>query len=174
MEGPNPLTNETRAEFRAARAAPAGDAAMTSEELRRWAVLLDSAFTVPGTRIRFGLDAILGLVPFLGDLTASLFTAAILLSGFRRRIPAIVQARMVANVGIDMFIGTIPILGDLFDVAWKANLRNLDLLERHARPGVPPTSADYLVVFLFVGAVGALLTAPILLVAGVLWEFGFV
>jgi hypothetical protein len=114
--------------------------------LRRWAVLLDSVFRVPGTRIRFGFDALVGLVPGIGDLSAPLFTAMILATGFSMRVPAIVQARMVLNAAIDMAIGLVPLLGDLADVAWKANLRNVALLERHAQPGVPPSRSDYIFV----------------------------
>ena len=111
--------------------------------LRRWAVLLDSIFVIPGTRVRFGLDAIVGLVPGLGDVVAPVFTIAVLATGLRMRVPAVVLARMVLNAGIDMLIGLVPVLGDLADIAWKADLRNVALLERHARPGVAPSSSDY-------------------------------
>ena len=116
--------------------------------LRRWAVVLDSLFRVPGTSIRFGLDAIVGLIPGIGDLASPVYTSLILLEGFRRRVPAVVQARMVLNAAIDMGMGLVPLLGDIADVAWKANLRNLALLERHVGPGMPPTRGDYV----FVGA----------------------
>jgi hypothetical protein len=118
------------------------------DALRRWAVLLDSYFRVPGTNIRFGVDAIVGLIPGLGDISTPVFAGMLLLQAVRMRLPLVVQARMVLNAGLDMLLGLVPILGDLVDVAWKANLRNLALLERHARPGVPPASTDYL----FVGA----------------------
>ena len=72
--------------------------------LRRWAVLLDSYFRVPGTRIRFGLDAIIGLVPGLGDFSAPVFAAVLIATGFRMRVPAIVQFRMVLNAGLDMVL----------------------------------------------------------------------
>ena len=122
---------------------PSADGARTLDALRRWAILLDSAFRVPGTSIRFGLDAILGLLPGLGDLASPIYTGVILLEGLRRRLPAVVQARMVLNAAIDMGIGLVPLLGDMADVAWKANLRNLALLERHVRPGVAPRGTDY-------------------------------
>ena len=113
------------------------------ELLRRWAVILDSMFKVPGTNIRFGVDAIVGLVPGLGDMVAPVFTIAVLGTALKKRVPAVVMARMVLNAGIDMLIGLVPILGDLADIAWKADLRNVALLERHARPGVAPSSSDY-------------------------------
>ena len=133
--------------------------------LRRWAVLLDSKFAVPGTRIRFGIDALIGLVPGLGDLTAPIYTAFILGTAFRMRIPAVIQARMVLNAAIDMLVGIVPVLGDVADVAWKANLRNMALLERYASPGVPPTRGDYLFVFLCLAAVALIALIPILLIA---------
>jgi len=142
--------------------------------LRRWAVILDSFFRVPGTNIRFGFDAIVGLVPGLGDLVAPVFTVALLATGLRMRVPLIVQARMVLNALIDMIIGLVPILGDLADVAWKADLRNVALLERHARPGVPPRRADYLFVFLCIGLVIAAAAVPIVLLIWVLTRFPLV
>ncbi|CAN5428830.1 DUF4112 domain-containing protein [soil metagenome] len=137
----------------------------TDEALRRWAVLLDSAFRIPGTNIRFGLDALVGLFPGFGDLASPLFTVALLLEGTRRRLPAVVQARMVLNAGIDMLLGLVPLLGDMADVAWKANLRNLALLERHARPGTEPGTGDYVFVFVCIGAVVLMALVPVLLVA---------
>ena len=139
------------------------------DALRRWAVLLDSVFRVPGTRIRFGFESIAGLVPGLGDIASPLFTAALLVEGLRRRLPLVVQARMVLNAAIDVAIGLVPLLGDLADVAWKANLRNLALLERHAaRPGLPPTRADYIFVAICLAVVAVVAILPILLLAWVI------
>jgi hypothetical protein len=114
--------------------------------LRKWAVLLDSAFQVPGTRLRFGLDPIVGLLPGAGDLVTGFFSVMILLHSVRLRIPKVVVARMVLNTGLDLLVGAVPLLGDLFDAGFKANLRNMALLERHARPGVPPERSDYVFV----------------------------
>lgn len=142
--------------------------------LRRWAVLLDSAFRVPGTNFRFGFDAIIGLVPGLGDLVAPIFTVAVLATGLHMRVPAIVQARMVLNAAIDMLMGLVPLLGDLADAAWKADLRNVALLERHARPGVPPTSADYWFVIVCIGLVVLIAAVPVLLLLWILTRFSLV
>jgi Domain of unknown function (DUF4112) len=109
--------------------------------LRRWAVLLDSAFAIPGIPVRFGFDALLGLLPAIGDLATPAFTVLLLASGVRMRVPVVVLARMVMNAGIDALVGLVPIAGDLVDVGWKANLRNLELLERHAVPGTPASRA---------------------------------
>jgi uncharacterized protein DUF4112 len=136
--------------------------------LRRWAVLLDAAFRVPGTNIRFGLDALLGLVPGLGDLSTPVFAIAIIATGLRMRVPLVVQARMVLNAAIDMLIGLVPLAGDLVDVAWKANLRNMALLERHARPGVAPSKGDYVFVYVCVIALVFIAVAPIVIIVWLL------
>lgn len=134
--------------------------------LRRWAVLLDAAFRIPGTNIRFGVDALLGLVPGLGDVSAPIFTIALLVEGTRRRLPAVVQARMVLNAMLDMLMGIVPLAGDLVDVAWKANLRNMALLERHAAtPGAAPTRGDYVFVAVCIGVMVLVALVPILLLA---------
>lgn len=135
------------------------------EALRRWAVLLDSAFGIPGTRFRFGLDAIIGLIPGIGDIATPAFSAMLLIQAVRMRIPLVVQARMVLNAAIDMVTGLVPVLGDLVDIGWKANLRNLALLERHARPGVPPARSDYIVVMLWVIVLAFVALAPIVVLA---------
>jgi len=114
--------------------------------LRRWAVLLDSAFAIPGIPVRFGLDALLGLVPGIGDLATPAFTVLLLATGVRMRVPVVVLARMVLHAGVDALIGLVPVAGDLADVGWKANLRNLELLERHAVPGTPASRGDVWVV----------------------------
>lgn len=140
----------------------------TLDALRRWAVLLDSAFRVPGTPIRFGVDAIVGLIPGIGDISTPAFAALILVQAVRMRLPLVVQARMVLNAAIDMVLGLVPLLGDLVDVAWKANLRNLALLERHARPGVPPARSDYLFVWVGIALLAIIALAPIVLLSWLL------
>jgi hypothetical protein len=95
--------------------------------------LLDSAFLIPGTRYRFGFDALVGLVPGLGDAIGAVFSGYIILQASRLGAPKSVVTRMIANVAVDTLVGAIPLLGDLFDVAWKSNLRNVALLESHLR-----------------------------------------
>ena len=145
---------------------PANPAAL--DALRRWAVLLDSRFRVPGTSIRFGLDAIIGLIPGLGDISTPVFAGLLLVQAVRMRLPLIVQARMVFNAGLDMLMGLVPILGDLADVGWKANLRNLALLERHARPGIPPRRGDYVFVILCLMLLVVIAILPVVLLAWLL------
>jgi hypothetical protein len=146
----------------------------TLDALRRWAVLLDSAFRVPGTNVRFGLDAIIGLFPGLGDISTPAFAGLILLQAVRMRLPIVVQGRMVLNAAIDMLVGLVPVLGDLVDVAWKANLRNLALLERHARPGVPPSRTDYVFVVVCLVLLALIALTPIVLLVWLLSSFKLV
>ena len=144
------------------------------EVLRRWAVLLDSRFRLPGTRIRFGIDALLGLVPVVGDMAAPAFTAVLLVQAIRLRLPLVVQARMVLNAAVDMLVGLVPVFGDAADVLWKANLRNLALLERHAQPGVPPRKGDYIFVFLCLAVLALIAFIPLILLFWLLSRFPLV
>ena len=144
------------------------------DALRRWAVLLDSAFRVPGTGIRFGLDAIIGLIPGLGDISTPAFAALLLWQAVRMRLPVVVQARMVLDAAFDMLIGLVPILGDLVDIGWKANLRNLALLERHARPGVRPTRGDYVFVWIWLAILALIAITPVVLIVWLLSVRGLI
>lgn len=104
--------------------------------LRALARTLDSAVPIPGTKIRFGADALLGLVPVVGDLAGAALSGYVVLSAARLGVPRAVLARMVANLGADALVGAVPLLGDFFDVGWRANTRNVALLERAlAEPG---------------------------------------
>jgi len=145
--------------------------ARTLAALRKWSVLLDSAFRVPGTKMTFGLDPILGLIPGLGDVTTPLFSALVLLHAVRWRIPRLIQLRMVINAVADLAIGAIPFLGDVIDFGWKANVRNLALLERYARPGTRASRGDWLFVLGVIGLLLALAVVPLLFTAWLLSRF---
>jgi len=123
--------------------------------LRRIAELLDSAFLVPGTNYRIGLDPIIGLIPMIGDLASPLFTIGLLWQAYDLRIPKVVQLRMIFHAAIDGLVGAVPFFGDLFDFGWKANQRNLALLERHAYEERHADAGDWL----FVVAITVLLMA---------------
>jgi hypothetical protein len=99
--------------------------------LERLAVVLDSAIVVPGTRFRFGVDAVLGLFPGGGDVVGAALSGYIIVEAARLGLPASALARMVANVVADTALGAIPIAGELFDAYWKANLRNIAILREH-------------------------------------------
>ena len=114
--------------------AQSGLARQPADELReldRLATWLDTRFRFPGTNLRFGLDSLLGLVPGIGDTLVALPGLYILVRAQRMGVPRHLLIRMVANLGIDWLVGTVPILGDVFDVAFKANRRNVNLVKRH-------------------------------------------
>jgi hypothetical protein len=92
---------------------------------------LDAAFRIPGTRIRIGLEPIIGLIPMVGDVVGLLLSASIVFEAVRLGAPGAVILRMLLNLALDALIGLIPVLGDLFDFGYKANLRNSRLLEQH-------------------------------------------
>lgn len=130
------------------------------EALRRWARLLDAAWGIPGTPLQFGLDAVIGLVPGLGDALSGALSLVLILQAARLGVPRVVIGRMAINVLLDILVGSVPLLGDLFDVAWKANLRNVELVERFVVHGQRrATTADYF----FVGAVAAVVLLALLL-----------
>ena len=101
------------------------------EHLKLLARLMDSAFEIPGLRLRFGLDAILGLLPGIGDLAASFVSLYILQEAQRRGVSRVTLTRMSFNILIDWLVGSVPLLGDAFDVVWKSNLKNVELLIQH-------------------------------------------
>jgi hypothetical protein len=146
----------------------------TLAALRKWSVLLDTAFRIPGTEMTFGLDPILGLIPGLGDLTTPLFAGLLLLHAARMRIPRVIQLRMVMNAAIDLAIGLIPVVGDLFDFGWKANVKNLALLERYAHIGSKATTGDWLFVWFVIGLLAASVVIPLAFAVWLLSHFRLV
>jgi len=100
----------------------------TRDRLAQLAWLLDSSLRIPGTRFTVGLDALIGLFPFVGDLIGILFSGYILGEAARLGAPKIVLARMAFNVGVEGLVGIIPFAGDAFDAVFKANQRNVRLL----------------------------------------------
>jgi len=107
------------------------DRAAIIREFDRLARLLDTQWRIPGTNMRFGLDPVVGLVPGVGDVAAGLVSAYIVLLAARLKLPAGVMARMIGNVAVDVVFGSVPLLGSIFDLFYKANRRNLRLLQRH-------------------------------------------
>jgi len=103
----------------------------TLERLERLAQLLDTALVIPGTNFRFGADAIIGLVPGIGDAITTAISAYIVYEARRLGVPWHVLARMISNVALDGLVGAVPLVGDLFDTMWRANIRNVRLLRKH-------------------------------------------
>lgn len=105
--------------------------------------LMDTKFVVPGTKIRFGLDPILGLLPAFGDSASALVSTLLILQSSRHGVPRVVLARMAMNVLINTLGGAIPGLGDLFSLWFKSNVRNYDLLRKHAGTRRESTAGDW-------------------------------
>ena len=140
------------------------------DRLRQLARLLDNQFRIPGTNFRFGIDALIGLVPGLGDVAGAAASAAFIFEAARLGAPKSVLARMIANVGIETLFGAVPALGDLFDAAFKANIRNLRLVERYiTAPEAAHLSSRRFLLWLGLGLAGfVLLVGAVAAVIGVL------
>lgn len=125
--------------------------------------MLDSRFRIPGTQIRFGFDPILSLVPGVGDLVSPAFAVALLVQAVYQGVPKIIMLRMLFNGLLDALIGVVPLAGTVGDVFFRANTRNLALLERHARPGVQPSRSDYVFVLVIAAVFGMIVLVPVVL-----------
>ncbi len=99
--------------------------------------LMDGAFVLPGTGVRVGLDAMLGLVPGVGDFAGAIVSAYLVWEARKLGASNALVARMVGNIMIDTIVGAVPVLGDAFDVAFRANMKNMALLRRHIETGRP-------------------------------------
>jgi hypothetical protein len=129
--------------------------------LENLAFYLDDLFRIPGTSWRFGLDAIIGLVPSVGDTLTSLASFYILLAGVRYGVPKITLLRMAVNIGIDYLLGTIPIVGDAFDFFWKSNDMNMRLIRERATGKGTGSKSDYVFIFVLIGLLVLLLIGSI-------------
>jgi hypothetical protein len=122
--------------------------------LARW---LDDAIQIPGTKLRIGLDPLLGLIPGVGDAAGALLSAYLVLAAARLGAPAGVLGRMAVHLAVDAFVGAVPFFGDLFDFGWKANTRNLRLLEAWlADPGPTRRASGLVVALLLVGTLAVM------------------
>jgi len=143
------------------------------QTLQALEILLDEAFRIPGTGIRFGLDGIIGLVPGLGDVLAGLLSLIIPLAAWIRGVPYITLVRMAANLGIGVLVGSIPLFGDIFDIIWKANRRNYRLLCRHLDAPRRHTARDWGFLLLLAAAMALIFAIPVALVVWlIVWLAG--
>ena len=138
----------------------------------RLAYWLDAGIRIPGTNLRFGLDPILGLIPGAGDAAGAVLAGWILVEAIRLGASRATVTRIAGNVALDAIVGAVPLLGDIFDFAWKANLRNVALLEHHLAAPESAARADrsFVVLVIF----GVLALALGLLALGILltrWVF---
>ncbi len=126
------------------------------EQLSRW---MDGLFRIPGVGWRFGLDALVGLIPGIGDTATALVSFYVLAAGVRYRVPKVTLLRMGLNIGLDYLFGSVPVLGDLFDVAWKSNQKNVELLRQRATVSAEEARKGKLSDWIFVGVIILVLLA---------------
>jgi hypothetical protein len=133
----------------------------SNEHLDYVAALLDDMFRIPGTQIRFGLDALIGWVPGVGDAMTGVASFLIVFGSWRRGAKAVTLVRMAANVLLETAIGAIPVAGDVFHVVWKANRRNYRLLLREREAPGAGTGRDWIFLAVLLLAVLAAAAIPI-------------
>jgi len=114
---------------------------------------MDGLFRIPGVGWRFGLDALIGLIPGLGDTATSLVSFYVLAAGVRYRVSKITLLRMGVNIAIDYALGSIPVVGDAFDMFWKSNQMNVELLRKRATVSAEEAREGRLSDWLFVGLI---------------------
>ena len=135
-------------------------------KLKIWAerlvALLDDRFRIPGTDVRFGLDPIIGILfPGLGDAVTGAGSIGLLALALQRGVPRVVMLRMILNIVVDAIAGSLPLVGDIFDVAFKANRKNLELVIDHEVPGSKASRWDYAVVALGVSVAILSIAVPV-------------
>src|SRR5882724_9176096 len=133
------------------------DPVEVEKSLDQLSFLMDGLFRIPGVGWRFGLDAMIGLVPGIGDTATTVVSIYILTAAVRYRVPKITLLRMGLNIGIDYVLGSFPVVGDVFDAWWKSNHMNVDLLRRRARVTASEAKHGRLSDWLFVGVIILLL-----------------
>ena len=140
----------------------------TSEQLDQLAWLLDNTFRVPGTKWRFGLEAVLGLVPGAGDIVSGFLGLFLLLRAFQFKLPKIVIGRMLLNSLLDLTIGAIPFVGDVFDFVYKSNTRNMKLFHEFAGDPLRPTDKHW---FFLAGLICVFGVIGFLILFFIMWAF---
>ncbi|NNE66620.1 MAG: DUF4112 domain-containing protein [Pyrinomonadaceae bacterium] len=133
------------------------------ESLETLSHYLDGVFRIPGTGWRFGLDALIGLVPNVGDLSTALLSFYILIAGVRYGVPKVTLLRMALNIGLDYLIGVIPFAGDAFDFFWKHNKRNMELIRERGQGRGTGKFSDWLFVGIIITVLVGLLAGSILM-----------
>src|ERR687890_278682 len=126
---------------------------------------MDGLFRIPGTGWRVGLDALVGLIPGVGDFATTAVSLYILAAGVRYRVPKVTLLRMASNVAVDYLLGAVPVVGDLFDAAWKSNQMNVELLRQRATVSKEEARSGRLSDWLFVAVIIAVLVALLIVSA---------
>ncbi len=136
------------------------------ERLRKISDLWDRSIGIPGTGFRVGIESLVGLLPVGGDFIGILLSTYIVLQAIQFKLPTAILVRMLFNIILDGTVGSIPILGDLFDTTWKANTKNVNLLEAHLREPVISHQKDKWLL-------NILLAALVIVLIGLISLFGF-
>ena len=144
---------------------PAEARISTLRRLRRLSNALDNAIPIPGTSYRIGIDPIIGLLPGGGDFLGTALSAYIVLESARMGVPRATLVQMVSNIIVDTLSGTVPVLGDLVDVTWKANTKNIVLLEEHLK--IPHSQPGKKVDWLFLAGLFGVLLLVVMGVAAI-------
>ena len=160
------MPKDTKADYVDVEVLPKGDLGPRARHSKGepdpliWLVsrVLDTIFRIPGTRIRFGLEPVIGLIPVLGDQVTSLISAALLFRSLQHHLPKIALVRMGLNIVINGLVGMIPIVGDIFVLWYKPNIRNYRILQRYVGQGRPSSRADWLFVLAIIGTAFLLIT----------------
>ena len=152
---PRPAPSATQA-ARVRGRATAAEVEQSLEQVSRW---MDGLFRIPGTGWRFGLDALVGLIPGLGDTATTAVSFYILAAGVRYRVPKVTLLRMALNIAVDYLLGAVPVLGDLFDFAWKSNQKNVALLRERAAVSAEEARTGRASDWLFLGLLILILVA---------------
>jgi Domain of unknown function (DUF4112) len=143
----------------------------SNEHLDYIAALLDDMFRIPGTQIRFGLDALIGWVPGIGDALAGIASFFIVFAAWRRGAPAVTLVRMIANVLLETTLGAVPVAGDVFHIFWKANRRNYRLLLREKEQPGANTRRDWMFLAIILITVIAAAGIPIAILIWILRSY---
>lgn len=130
---------------------PGNSKAARLKRLRSLSYILDNAIPIPGTSYRVGLDPILGLIPGGGDILGSAFSAYIVLEAALLGLPRESLVRMASNILFETVVGSVPVLGDIFDATWKANVKNMAMLEAHMNSPKQSKRADWWFIILLLG-----------------------
>jgi len=143
--------------------APTHSRADVERSLDQLSRMMDGLFRIPGTGWRVGLDALVGLIPGVGDFATTAVSFYILAAGVRYRVPKATLLRMAANIGVDYLLGAVPVLGDILDVAWKSNQMNVELLRQRASVSPEEAKSGRVSDWLFLGVI---LVALLLMLVG--------
>ena len=133
--------------------------------LKRLSERLDNTFTIPGTKYKIGIEALIGAVPIIGDLIGGILASYIMYSGMKMGAPPQIIARLAVNIAIDFTIGSIPIIGDLFDLVWKANKKNVELIEETTLLNEETNKINYLIVAMLIVGLIAIILATLAIIS---------